>query len=131
MLFKGVVRWQRRTTVLNIANLERNVLNRLLNAGFVLRPFISERGRPAGVAIGREDRKSVMTDSKEGDIRMKKAGVLGRLIGVKRAQTMTEYSLIVMFVGLAAFSAYEGLGVAIKSFSTMVLNFINAAVAQL
>jgi hypothetical protein len=62
---------------------------------------------------------------------MKKAGVLARFTGVRKAQTLTEYSLIVMFVGLAAFSAYEGLGVAIKSFSTMVLNFINAAVASI
>jgi hypothetical protein len=62
---------------------------------------------------------------------MKKAGVWARLPGVAWGQTLTEYSMVLMFVGLAAFSAYEGLGVAIKDFSAMVLNFINAAVASI
>ncbi len=115
--------------MLKIANLKRNVLNRLLGVWIVLRPY-QRKGAACGVAIGREDRKAVMTDSKKGDIRMK-AGVLGRLIGIKRGQTLTEYSLIVMFVGIAAYSAYEGLGVAIKDFSTMVLNFITAVAASL
>ena len=62
---------------------------------------------------------------------MKKVAVWARPTGVTRGQTLTEYSMVLMFVGLAAFSAYEGLGVAIKDFSTMVINFINAAVASI
>ena len=73
---------------------------------------------------------TVIRDSKEGDIRVKKARVPGRF-GFRKGQTLTEYSLIVMFVGIAAYSAYEGLGVAIKDFSTMVLNFITAVAASL
>ena len=56
---------------------------------------------------------------------------LGKVCAWGKGQTMTEYSLIVLFVGLAAFTAYEGLGLGVKSFTENVTSFINAAVAAL
>jgi Flp pilus assembly pilin Flp len=46
-------------------------------------------------------------------------------------QTMTEYSLIVFFVGLAAYAAYAGMGLEVKSFTDNILSFISSAVAAL
>ncbi len=46
-------------------------------------------------------------------------------------QTMTEYALIVLFVGLAAYSAYAELGLGIKSVANNLITFISTAVAAL
>lgn len=46
-------------------------------------------------------------------------------------QTMTEYSLIVFFVGIAAYAAYAGMGLGVKSFTDNILSFISSAVAAL
>jgi Flp pilus assembly pilin Flp len=56
---------------------------------------------------------------------------LGKVREWGKGQTMTEYSLIVLFVGLAAFTAYEGLGLGVRSFTDNVTSFISAAVAAL
>lgn len=48
-----------------------------------------------------------------------------------RGQTLTEYSLVVLFVALAAYSAYTGLGTAAKGFTNNLVTFINTAVAAL
>ena len=44
---------------------------------------------------------------------------------------MTEYSLVVLFVGLAAYSAYETLGLGIKVIAKNLITFINMALAAL
>jgi hypothetical protein len=44
---------------------------------------------------------------------------------------MTEYSIIVLFVGLAAFSAYSGLGFGLKAFASNVVAFVSTAVSAL
>ena len=51
--------------------------------------------------------------------------------GQTKGQTMTEYSIILLFVGLAAFSAYSGLGVGLKSFAGNVVTFVASAVSSL
>jgi len=48
-----------------------------------------------------------------------------------RGQTLTEYSLIVFFVGVAAYSAYSELGIGIKTFASNLATFISSAVAAL
>jgi len=48
-----------------------------------------------------------------------------------KGQTMTEYSLIVLFVGVAAYSAYAELGLGVKAFASNVVSFITTAVAAL
>jgi Flp pilus assembly pilin Flp len=60
-----------------------------------------------------------------------RSGVWARVRKSCAGQTMTEYSLIVLFVGLAAFTAYEGLGLGVKSFTDNLLSFISSAVAAL
>ena len=44
---------------------------------------------------------------------------------------MTEYALIALVVGLAAYTAYAGLGFGVKAFTTNLMSFITAAVAAL
>jgi Flp pilus assembly pilin Flp len=51
--------------------------------------------------------------------------------GQTKGQTMTEYSIILFFVGLAAFSAYSGLGVGLKSFAGNVVTFVASALSSL
>jgi Flp pilus assembly pilin Flp len=48
-----------------------------------------------------------------------------------KGQTMTEYSIIVLFVGLAAYSAYSGLGLGLKTFAGNVVAFVSSAVSAL
>lgn len=60
-----------------------------------------------------------------------KRGVLAKARRSSRGQTMTEYSMIVLVVGVAAYSAYAGLGVGIKAFTQYVTTFLAAAVAAL
>jgi hypothetical protein len=48
-----------------------------------------------------------------------------------RGQTLTEYALIMLFVGLAAFSAYLGLGRAITVVSSNLATDLNAAISAL
>ena len=48
-----------------------------------------------------------------------------------KGQTMTEYALIMFFVGIAAYSAYSGLGVGIKAVANNLVTFMQAAVAAL
>jgi Flp pilus assembly pilin Flp len=51
--------------------------------------------------------------------------------GQTKGQTMTEYSIIVLFVGLAAFSAYSELGFGLKAFASNVVAFVSTAVSAL
>jgi Flp pilus assembly pilin Flp len=51
--------------------------------------------------------------------------------GQTKGQTMTEYSIIVLFVGLAAYGAYSGLGSGVKAFAGNVVTFVASAVAAL
>ncbi len=48
-----------------------------------------------------------------------------------KGQTMTEYSIIVLFVGLAAYTAYSGLGFGLKGFADNVVAFVSTAVSAL
>ena len=59
-----------------------------------------------------------------------KDGVLAKLRKSK-GQTMTEYSFVLFFVGLAAYSAFSGLGLTLKNYASNVVAFISAAVAAL
>jgi hypothetical protein len=43
-----------------------------------------------------------------------------------RGQTLTEYLLIVLFIGIAGFSAYAGLGLGIKAFTNSIVTFVTA-----
>ncbi len=58
-------------------------------------------------------------------------GILAKIRGSRKGQTMTEYSFIVLFIGLAAYSAFSGLGQGLKTFANNVVTFISAAVAAL
>jgi Flp pilus assembly pilin Flp len=58
-------------------------------------------------------------------------GVLAKARRSCTGQTMTEYSLIVFFVGVAAYAAYTGMGLGVKAFTNDVLSFISTAVAAL
>jgi hypothetical protein len=60
-----------------------------------------------------------------------RSGVLAKLRRGYAGQTLTEYSLIVFFVGIAAYAAYAGMGLGIKAFTDNVLSFITTAVAAL
>ncbi len=51
--------------------------------------------------------------------------------GQTSGQTMTEYSIILLFVGLAAYSAYSGLGLGLKAVAGNVVTFVSTAVAAL
>ena len=48
-----------------------------------------------------------------------------------KGQTMTEYSFIVLFVGLAAYAAYTGVGLEVKAVASSLMTFISTAVAAL
>jgi Flp pilus assembly pilin Flp len=48
-----------------------------------------------------------------------------------KGQTMTEYALIVMFVGLAAYAAYAGVGLEVKAVANNLVTFMRTAVAAL
>jgi hypothetical protein len=49
----------------------------------------------------------------------------------RKGQTLTEYSFVLFFVGLAAYSAYTGLGIGLKTFANGVVSLVSAAVAAL
>jgi len=46
-------------------------------------------------------------------------------------QTFSEYSIVLLCVGIAAFSAYAGLGAGVKAFASNVVTFIAGAAAAL
>jgi Flp pilus assembly pilin Flp len=48
-----------------------------------------------------------------------------------KGQTMTEYSLIVLFVGVAAYAAYSGVGLSVKVVTDNLVTFIRTTVAAL
>jgi Flp pilus assembly pilin Flp len=48
-----------------------------------------------------------------------------------KGQTMTEYALIVLFVGVAAYAAYAGVGLGVKAVASNLMTFISTAVAAL
>jgi hypothetical protein len=48
-----------------------------------------------------------------------------------KGQTFTEYSMVLFFVGIAAYSAYSGIGVGLKAAAQSVVTFITTAVASL
>ena len=60
-----------------------------------------------------------------------KSGILAKARKSSTGQTFTEYSIILLFVAVAAYSAYSGLGLGIKSFAGSVVTFIATAVAAL
>ncbi|HVB79604.1 MAG TPA: hypothetical protein VNE82_06600 [Candidatus Binataceae bacterium] len=60
-----------------------------------------------------------------------KNGVLERVRKLTNGQTMTEYSLIVLFVGLAAFSAYSEIGLEIKVVASNLISFLATAISAL
>ena len=88
-----------------------------------------------GVAWGSGDRVGRSLTTKKGagrGIRMElKKGLLAKTRKSGTGQTMTEYSIIVLFVGLAAYSAYSGLGFGLKAFAGNVLAFVSTAVSAL
>ncbi len=55
----------------------------------------------------------------------------GRAQTSERGQTLTEYSIIMLLVAVAAYSAYEGLGLGVKAFAGNILTYLSAAVAAL
>jgi len=60
-----------------------------------------------------------------------KDGLLAKVRRSSKGQTMTEYSIIVLFVGIAAYSAYTGLGLGVKTFAGNVVTFIATTVSTL
>lgn len=45
-----------------------------------------------------------------------------------KGQTLTEYALIMLFVGIAAFSAYLGVGRSINAVTEVLTTSLNAAI---
>jgi hypothetical protein len=91
-----------------------------------------------GVARGRGDRVAVSHKKKgvgRGITMELKKGFLTRVRksgkGQTKGQTMAEYSIILLFVGLAAFSAYSELGFGLKAFASNVVAFVSTAVSAL
>lgn len=60
-----------------------------------------------------------------------KNAVLAKVRKWGKGQTMTEYSLIVLFVGVAAYSAYAELGLGVKAFADSLITFVTTAAAAL
>ena len=60
-----------------------------------------------------------------------KCGILAQTRKSSTGQTFTEYSIILLLVAVAAYSAYSGLGFGVKSFAGNVVTFIATAVAAL
>jgi hypothetical protein len=60
-----------------------------------------------------------------------KNGFLARIRGASRGQTFTEYSIVLLLVGIAAYSAYAGLGLGIRASAENIMTFISAAVASI
>lgn len=60
-----------------------------------------------------------------------KCGILPKARKSSTGQTFTEYSIILLFVAVAAYSAYAGLGFGVKSFAGNVVTFVATAVAAL
>ena len=50
-------------------------------------------------------------------------GLLAKMRKSSNGQTLTEYSMVVLFVGVAAYSAYAGLGLGIKALCGESCNF--------
>jgi len=49
----------------------------------------------------------------------------------ERGQTFAEYAIVMLLIAIAAFSAYEGLGLGVKAFAGNVVTFVSTAVAAL
>jgi hypothetical protein len=92
-----------------------------------------------GVARGSGDRVAVSHNKKGVGRRItnmeSKKGFLARVRkstkDKSKGQTMAEYSIILLFVGLAAFSAYSELGFGLKAFASNVVAFVSTAVSAL
>jgi Flp pilus assembly pilin Flp len=87
-----------------------------------------------GVARGRGDRAVVLLNKKGmgRGIRMElKKGLLAKERKLGKGQTMTEYSIIMLFVAVAAYGAYSELGVGVKAVAGNVVTFVASAVAAL
>jgi Flp pilus assembly pilin Flp len=90
------------------------------------------KGGPRG-RTGRGDRVAVSLNKEAGrGIKMElREGLLAKVRKCGKGQTMTEYSLIVLFVGLAAYGAYSGLGLGVKAVAGNLTNFLATVVAAL
>ena len=55
----------------------------------------------------------------------------GRMQKSERGQTFAEYAIVMLLIAIAAFSAYEGLGLGVKAFAGNVVTFVSTAVAAL
>jgi Flp pilus assembly pilin Flp len=60
-----------------------------------------------------------------------KKGLLAKVRKSGRGQTMTEYSIIMLVVGLAAYGAYSGLGLGVKAVAANLSAFLATVVAAL
>jgi hypothetical protein len=57
--------------------------------------------------------------------------ILAKAPKSSKGQTFTEYSMILFFVGIAAYSAYTGIGLGLEAAAKSVVTFISTAVASL
>ncbi len=55
----------------------------------------------------------------------------GRIRRSGSGQTLAEYSIVLLLVAIAAYSAYESLGLGVKAFAGNVLTYVSAAAAAL
>lgn len=56
-----------------------------------------------------------------------KKGFFAKMLKSRNGQTLTEYALIVLVVGLAAFSTYAGFGLGVKAFTNNIVTLVTAA----
>src|SRR5258708_3177981 len=57
--------------------------------------------------------------------------ILAKAPKSSKGQTFTEYSMILFFVGIAAYSAYTGIGLGLEAAAKSVVTFIRRAVGSL
>ena len=57
--------------------------------------------------------------------------ILAQIREASIGQTFSEYSIVLLCVGIAAFSAYAGLGAGVKAFASNIVTFIADAAAAL
>ena len=60
-----------------------------------------------------------------------KESVLTKTRTASRGQTFAEYSIILLSVGIAAFSAFTGLGAGVRAFASNIVTFIASAASSL
>ncbi len=77
------------------------------------------RNKGAGRGVKMELRKGLLA-------KLRKSGK-----GQTKGQTMTEYSILMLVVGLAAYGAYSGLGLGVKAIASNLSNFLATVVAAL